>query len=92
MLSAPRQDWKAYEEKCQAAHLEWLRSLTDQDTLALYEGFHELAAAHRDDSDGIKRLEVMRWREKLAIRRRMCDAFLELDRLRGGQPRSKDTD
>ncbi len=82
MLDAPKHNWNLYEEACRPAHIAWLRNLTPDDALALYEEFHFLVADQAGDDPGLARLENLRWEEKLAIRRRMVTGFIALDRIR----------
>lgn len=74
-----RHDWTAYQRRCRAQHAQWLRSLTPKEALVLYQGLHRLARAQADDSPGWRRLELKRWEEKLAIRRKLHEAFARLD-------------
>jgi hypothetical protein len=82
MLDAPNHDWDLYEKACRPAHIAWLRSLTPDDALALYEEFHSFVSSQTGDDPGLARLEKLRWEEKVAIRQRMVAAFAALDRMR----------
>ena len=84
MLSAPRQDWKLYEERCRDEHVRWMRGLTPAESMNLYESLHRWVVAHADHSPRAVIREEQRWQEKLALRRRMLEAFAALDRLRHG--------
>ena len=74
-METPKQDWQLYDQKRRAAHIAWLRALTPESALALYEEFHALAAsaqAHQSDHGA---MEEQRRKEKLALRRKMRAAF-----------------
>jgi len=76
-------DWIAYRQRCEASHIQWLRDLTPAESLRLYQGLHRLAMSQCDDSPGWQRLEQQRWREKVAIRRKLHEAFAALDASNG---------
>jgi hypothetical protein len=83
-MEAPRQDWKLYEERCRAPHVEWLRGLSPSAAMALHESLHRLAAAVRPGAAEFQRLEDRRWKKKVELRRRLQAAFSALDRARRG--------
>src|SRR5437870_2259848 len=68
MLSAPRQNWKLYEERCRDEHVRWLQELTPAESLAIYESLYRWAAMHADRSLRAEMLDERRWQEKLALR------------------------
>ena len=74
-----KHDWNFYERQCQAQHAHWLRSLMPAESLALYQELHRLARAQADDSHGWRRLQEARWKEKVAIRHKLHEAFARLD-------------
>ena len=74
-----KHDWSAYQQRCSSLHAQWLRSLTLAESLGLYQGLHRLARAQADDSPGWQRLQQKRWEEKVAVRRRLHEAFARLD-------------
>lgn len=76
-------DWNAYQRQCMAADTEWLRSLTPAESLILYQSLHRLARAQADDSPGWRRLRQKHWEEKVAIRRKLHEAFARLDAING---------
>jgi hypothetical protein len=82
MIDAPRQDWAAYEAAVRPHELERLRRMTPADKFALYEDMFELFTAGRIGTKEWKRLEELRWQEKLRIRNRMVEAFRKWDEIR----------
>jgi hypothetical protein len=76
-------DWNVYEQRCKAVHAQWLRSLTPSESVILYQGLHRLARAQADDSPGWQRLRQRCWEEKVAIRRKLHEAFSRLDASHG---------
>lgn len=72
-------DWNAYQQRCNVSHAQWLRSLTPAESVVLYQGLHRLARAQADDSPGWRTVEQKRWEEKVAIRRRLHEAFARWD-------------
>ncbi|NUQ62664.1 MAG: hypothetical protein HUU20_09255 [Pirellulales bacterium] len=72
-------DWNAYQQQCDAFHRQWLRCLTQKESVILYQGLHRFARAQSDDSPGWRRLRQKRWEEKVAIRRKLHEAFAQLD-------------
>jgi len=78
-----RHDWNAYRQRCSALHAQWLRSLTAEESIVLYQALHRLARAQADDSPGWQRLQQKRWEEKVAVRRRLHAAFARLDAAHG---------
>ena len=81
MIEAPRQDWQWYESMCRSDHAKWLRCLTPAESFRLYEELHDLAMSQMVSSPGTNALERRSWQEKLAVRRRLRQAFNELDRV-----------
>ena len=88
-MDVTRHDWRRYEELCRAEHVQWLRSLTSSDSLAIMESLHSLAMSLQDGSPGQERLERERWEEKLAIRRRMCQVYAKMDQLKSERPQCR---
>jgi hypothetical protein len=82
MLDAPRQDWRAYEERTRAGNVAWLRALTAQDRFALYCDLFDLIHQSRDPRVDLDRLEQRRWQQKLAARQRVVEAYRRLDEWR----------
>ncbi len=74
-----KHDWNFYERQCQAQHAQWLRSLTTAESFVLYQGLHRLPRAQADDSHGWRSLQDARWKEKVAIRHKLHEAFARLD-------------
>jgi len=85
MWTAPRADWAYCERRARPEHVSWLRQLTPADVLDLYEEFHSIASATVGvgPAEGLERIERRRWEEKLALRRKLRDAFAALDRPQG---------
>jgi hypothetical protein len=73
-----RINWQAGEQQTFSAHTEWLQSLTIAESFQLYCSLMRLALSQRDDSEGWRRLEEMRFQEKLSLRQKMMRA-LKLD-------------
>ncbi len=82
MLDAPKQNWKLYEELCEAEHVRWLRSLTPEQSWRLYRSMFQFASRLESISGVSTELELDRWEEKLAIRKRLCDLFAKRDKVR----------
>lgn len=66
-----RIDWQAASKQTGATDKEWLQSLSVEDSIALYCDLAQFALSQRDESEGWKRLEDERWREKLAYRQKL---------------------
>jgi len=79
MSPATRRRWDVYEERCRREHVEWLRSLSPSRALELYEDFHRFVASLKGEPGESERLEKYRWREKLALRKRLVAALRRLD-------------
>jgi hypothetical protein len=92
MLDAPRQDWALYEAMTAPAEAAWLRGLTPQARFAIYEDMFALLQRSRVAAAGQARLEAARWEAKLALRKRLVEAFAKLDNLRGGRTNSPHAD
>jgi hypothetical protein len=82
MLDAPKQDWPAYERAAAPNVIKWLRRLTPDERLALYDDMFGLVASVPRTSIERKRLEDVRWREKVARRLVEVNAYRKLDELR----------
>ena len=80
MLSASEEHRRLYEARCRKARLEWLRRLPPESALALYEGLNALANAAARDASAF---DERRRQEKLAVRKRIHGALVDLDRRRG---------
>ena len=81
MLDEPRQSWELYEKKRRHEHVSWLRNLTSEQALILYEDMYRLASTQQGGTVGLNRLERRRWEEKTALRRKMR-AVTKLVRMR----------
>jgi hypothetical protein len=79
MLTAPQQDWPLYQSMSTAADRAWLRSLSPAQRFAIYQAFFNAIHNARGGGGDRQRLARSRWQEKLAIRRRMVEAFQQLD-------------
>jgi hypothetical protein len=80
-----RQDWELHERLCRKDHVEWLRSLTPAQSLALYEDFHRFAASVKIPPEEAARLESSHWQEKLSLRKKLLAAFARLDEVERGR-------
>jgi hypothetical protein len=92
MLSAPNHDWVLLESASAPSDRAWLQGLSAADKFALYCSLFRIAAAAPHDRESQRRLDRWAWQQKLALRRRLVDAFQKLDRLRNGRPASNDAD
>jgi hypothetical protein len=81
MLDAPRQNWQIYEAKTRSADALWLRDLTPNERFALYCDMFDLIHESRDPTANWERLDQWRWRQKLAARRQVVEAFHKMDAL-----------
>jgi hypothetical protein len=88
LVGTPR-DWDLYAERCRDAHVEWLRGLTVEQSVALFAEMFEDALSRPPDPAERERLDRIRWEEKLAVRLRLVRAFQALDRL-GWEPGGDD--
>jgi hypothetical protein len=79
MLTAPQQNWPLYQAMSIEADRAWLRGLSTAQRFAIYQGFFNAICNARGGGGDRQRLESSRWQEKLAIRRRMVEAFGQLD-------------
>ncbi len=75
----PERDWNAYQQQCDVFHRQWLRCLTQKESMILYQGLHRLARAQSDHSAGWRKLRQKHWEEKVAIRRKLHEVFARLD-------------
>lgn len=85
MAIAPQQDWSYYEAKSREATAKWLRSISWDERLAIYEDmFNVFWDARREMPGDWERLNHWQWNEKVAVRRRMVETYRKRDeRLRG---------
>jgi hypothetical protein len=81
MVDAPRQNWQLVDARSRDEDAEWLRGLSTQDRFALYEDMLTLFAAARPAPSELERLDRWCWEEKLAIRRKLLNAYSKLDQL-----------
>ncbi|HKD36403.1 MAG TPA: hypothetical protein VKB78_06365 [Pirellulales bacterium] len=92
MLDGPRQDWAFYEERVRPIDRAWLQSLTTADRWAIYcDMFNLIWNARKQISGDWQRLDEQRWREKLALRLKMVDAFQKRDQLLRERAAKKDS-
>jgi hypothetical protein len=91
MLDAPRHDWSFYEAKSRASEAAWNRELSTSERFDLYASlFNTIWNARQNLPRDSERLDDQRWQEKLAMRRRMIDAFHKLDEIRRERSASND--
>lgn len=83
MADSEIHNWRLYDAKCRAAEVSWLRSRSPAEKFALYEELYSLGAALPASQSGRQRLETLRWREKVAIRRKLIATFAKSDQLHG---------
>ncbi len=67
------------------------RSLTPDERFALYEDLYSIVLEARRLPGDWSRLDTWRWREKVAHRLQLVDAFRKLDQLHRERPASNDT-
>ena len=84
MQIAARRNQVFEQERFRREHIAWMRSLTPLKALCLYEAFHRFAGALALNPKGAAKLERLRWKEKVAIRRKFVVAFSKLDSARSG--------
>jgi hypothetical protein len=84
VIEAPKQNWRAYEAATREADASWIRSLSTQERFAIYEDAFHLILSSRGEHGNWKRLDRWRWKQKLALRAKMREAFTNLDRVRRG--------
>jgi hypothetical protein len=81
MVVLPQQDWRAYQSRAQASEAAWLRGLSAADRFVLYADLFTIvwdAGRRRGDWE---RLERWSWQQKLALRRRLVEAYRMRDQL-----------
>jgi hypothetical protein len=80
MSDAPKQDWVYYELQCCESDAQRLRTMTPADRFALTADLFNLQWIARQQAPGRwQRLDERRWQEKIALRKRMADAYKKLD-------------
>lgn len=90
MPIAPQQNWPYYDAQSRAAIANWLRSLTLHERLAIYEDmFTVYWEARRNMPGDWEKLDQWRWKEKVAMRRRMVEAFRNMDEHERGPTTAK---
>jgi hypothetical protein len=90
MPIAPQQDWQLYEDATRESDAQWSRQLTPDERFAIYRDFFNvthIAKRRRQNGDRIDRWS---WGEKLALRRRMVEAFSKLDEIQRERSAAKD--
>jgi hypothetical protein len=90
MLTAPNHDWELLESRSAPSDRAWLQGLSAAEKLGLYCSLFRMAGAAPRDAEAQRRLDQWAWDQKLALRRRLVDAFQKLDRLRNGRPAPND--
>jgi hypothetical protein len=91
MLDAPQHDWTFYDAKTRDCDAAWNRGLSTSERFDLYASlFNTIWNAQQDLPRDSERLDSHRWQEKLAMRRRMVDAFHKLDEIRRERSASND--
>jgi hypothetical protein len=83
MVFAPQQDWSYVESRSRQSEAARLRAMGPADRFAVYADMYNLLwAARRKISGDWQRLDQRRWKEKLAMRLRMVEAFTKRDQSR----------
>lgn len=83
MPFAPQQNWELYRTLTEQSHREYLRSLTTDERFRLYEDMYQIVCTNRDPEEW-RRLEQRGWEQKLALRKRMIEAFTAMDKRKSG--------
>jgi hypothetical protein len=79
----PQQKWAVVENRLRALDAAWLRALSLEERYALYQDLFQVLRESRQKLPGDwERLERQQWEDKLALRRRLGEAFSKLDRWR----------
>jgi hypothetical protein len=91
MLDAHQHDWSYYEAKTRDSDAAWNRELSTSERFDIYASlFNTIWNARQTLPRDSERLDNQRWQEKLAMRRRMVDAFYKLDEFRRERSASND--
>ena len=91
MDNFPQQDWSYYESRKRDADAQWLRSLTADDRMTLYEDmFNVIESARKEVGGDWERLDRWHWEQKIALRQQMVAAFTKLDELQREHAASND--
>jgi len=85
MSVMPQRDWIYAEQRSRQVEGQLLRSMTPQQRLAIYEDMFDVFWQARQTTAGDwEKLEQWRWREKVATRQRMVEAYKKWDQRRHG--------
>jgi hypothetical protein len=79
---APQHDWNLYADRTRESEAHWARQLTPQQRFDVYRDFFNVVHAAKQISGDSQPGDQWSWRQKLALRRRMVDAFTKLDGVR----------
>jgi len=83
MVVVPQQDWSYVESRSRETEAARLHAMTPAERFAVYaDMYNTLWAARQNVPGDWERLDQWRWEEKLAVRRRMVEAFSKLDQMR----------
>jgi hypothetical protein len=90
MAFAPQQNWQMLDRIALASDSEWVRSLTPSDRFAIYADLFDMIWEARGNRGNWERLDEWNWRQKLALRLRMVEAFKKPDHARNERSNSHD--
>ena len=81
MTTTPQQDWPLYEARARKSDAAWVRGLEPAQRFALYDELFSAIMAARHGLGDWDRLERWHWKQKVATRLRLIEAFRKLDQL-----------
>ena len=91
MNFAPRRNWPFYEKRVSECEASSFRLLSAAEAFNIYEDFYRTVTQGDSERGDTERLEVQRWKDKLALRRRMIEVLRVLDGERCGDTSSNNT-
>ena len=90
MSYAPQQNWSQIEPRMRLEHARWLKSLSVDDRFSILEDLHRLAGQIRGGSSEDPLVDLCRWQKKVALRNKVLDALVRLDRWIDARPLEAD--
>jgi hypothetical protein len=90
MAIAPQHDWQLYEAATRESDAQWARQLTPEERFAIYRDFFNVTHAAKRRRRNSESIDRWSWDEKLALRRRMVEAFSKLDEMQRERSAAKD--
>jgi len=80
MLYALQQDWSRIEQRMRRENAQWVRSLSVEKRFSILEDLHRLAVQIGSNTSDDALVDRSRWRKKVALRNKVLDALMRLDR------------